>query len=280
MNIFSRWFGKKADDEPVRDVAALAEPLAAPAVHIVKTDAPSRSHFGGVPNLPPGVEWPERKGARLGFLARLSLSEICRAHPIDWLPHDGALLFFYDMDQQAWGFDPKDRGSAAVLRVSDLSDPVAQPDVVTKGHASTLPHRNAAFRRIDTIPSVERDAASALELSDKESDLYVDLAHAVFQGAPQHQVAGFPSPVQGDGMELECQLVSHGIYCGDQTGYADPRVGPLMAGASDWRLLLQFDSDDDLGVMWGDAGVIYYWVEAHAARAGRFDNSWLILQCC
>jgi uncharacterized protein YwqG len=279
-NIFSRWFGTKDDDEPVRDVAALAEPLAAPAVHIVKTDAPTRSHFGGVPNLPPGVDWPERQGARLGFLARLSLSEIYRAHPIDWLPHDGALLFFYDMDQQSWGFDPKDRGSAAVLRVPDLPDPVAQPDAGTKGHSSALPHRNAAFRRIDTIPSVERDAASALELSDKESDLYIDLAHAVFQGAPQHQVAGFPSPVQGDGMELECQLVSHGIYCGDQTGYADPRVGPLMAGASDWRLLLQFDSDDDLGVMWGDAGVIYYWVEAHAARAGRFDNAWLILQCC
>ena len=147
-------------------------------------------------------------------------------------------------------------------------------------HESTLSHRNAAFRRIDTIPSVERDAASALELSDKESDLYIDLAQAVFQGAPLHQVAGFPSPVQGDGMELECQLVSNGIYCGDQTGYADPRVGPLMAGASDWRLLLQFDSDDDLGVMWGDAGVIYYWVEAHAARAGHFENVWLILQCC
>lgn len=52
-----------------------------------------------------------------------------------------------------------------------------------------------------------------------------------------------------------------------------------MAGASNWRLLLQFDSDDDLGVMWGDAGVIYYWVEAPAALAGRFENAWVILQC-
>ena len=50
-------------------------------------------------------------------------------------------------------------------------------------------------------------------------------------------------------------------------------------GAANWRLLLQFDTDDDLGVMWGDAGVIYYWVEAPAALAGRFENAWLILQC-
>ena len=279
MNIFSRWFGKKDDDEPVRDVAALAAPLSVPAVHIVKTDAPSRSHFGGVPNLPAGIDWPQRNGARLGFLARLSLAEIHRAHPIDWLPHDGALLFFYDINGQAWGFDPKDRGSAVVLRVPDLPDPASQPDARTRGHESALPHRNAAFRRIDTLPSVERDAAGALELSDKESDLYIDLANEVFHGAPKHQVAGLPAPVQGDRMELECQLVSNGLYCGDESGYADPRVGPLAPGAANWRLLLQFDTDDDLGVMWGDAGVIYYWVEADPARAGRFDNAWLILQC-
>jgi uncharacterized protein YwqG len=168
---------------------------------------------------------------------------MCRAHPIDWLPQDGALLFFYDLDQQPWGFDPKDRGSAAVLRVPDLPDPVAQQDP-GKGHESTLPHRNATFRRIDTIPSMERDAASALELSDKESDLYIDLANDAFSGAPKHQVAGFPAPVQGDRMELECQLVSNGLYCGDETGYADPRVGPLAPGAANWRLLLQFDTDD------------------------------------
>lgn len=278
-NIFSRWFGKKDDDEPVRDVAALAARLAAPAVHIVKTDVPSRSHFGGVPNLPVGVDWPERKGTRLGFLARLSLSEMRRAHPIDWLPHDGALLFFYDLDQQPWGFDPMDRGSAAVLRVPDLPDPVAQPDPGTKRHESTLPHRNAAFRRIDTMPSVERDATSSLELSDKESDLYIDLANDAFSGTPKHQVAGFPAPVQGDRMELECQLVSNGLYCGDETGYADPRVGPLAPGAAHWRLLLQFDTDDEVGVMWGDDGILYYWVEAPAALAGRFENAWVILQC-
>jgi uncharacterized protein YwqG len=277
-NIFSRWFEKTDDNEPVRDVTALAARLAVPAVHIVKTDVPSRSHFGGAPNLPVGVDWPERKGTRLGFLARLSLSEMCRAHPIDWLPQDGALLFFYDLDQQPWGFDPKDRGSAAVLRVPDLPDPVAQPDA-GKGHESTLPHRNAAFRRIDTIPSMERDAASALQLSDKESDLYIDLANDAFSGAPKHQVGGFPAPVQGDRMELECQLVSNGLYCGDETGYNDPRVGPLAPGAANWRLLLQFDTDDELGVMWGDDGVLYYWLEAPAAVAGRFENAWVILQC-
>ena len=280
MNIFKRWFGKKeADDTPVRDVAALAAPLAAPAVHIVKTNAPSRSHFGGSPNLPPGLAWPVSNGSKLGFLARLSLSEIRGAHAIEWLPDAGALLFFYDMEKQPWGFDPKDRGSWAVLLAPDLPGPISQPEVRKNQDVAALPHRNAAFRRIDALPCPDRDAVSALELSDKEADLYCELADAVFLGEPQHQVAGFPAPVQGDGMELECQLVSNGLYCGDAKGYADSRADELSAGAANWRLLLQFDTDDAMDVMWGDAGVVYYWVEEHQARVGRFENAWLILQC-
>ena len=278
-SVFGRWFGRRRDDTPVRDVAALAAPLAKPAVHIVKTDASSLSHFGGSPSLPPGARWPERDGRPLGFLARLSLPEIHRASPVDWLPETGALLFFYDMEGQPWGFDPRDRGSSAVLLVPDLPAPVPQPGARAGVSSLALPHRNVAFRRIAVLPSWERDSIRALELSDKESDLLIDLAESVFQGEPKHQVSGFPAPVQGDEMELECQLVSNGLYCGDSTGYADERANALKPGAASWRLLLQVDSDDALGVMWGDGGAIYYWVQEEAARAGRFDNTWLVLQC-
>jgi uncharacterized protein YwqG len=273
-SVFSRWFGKKPDDSPARDVAALAGPLAVPAVHVVKTAAPSRSHFGGSPNLPPQVAWPERNGTSLACLARLSLPEIHRAHPIEWLPRDGALLFFYDIDNQPWGFDPKDRGGWAVRLVPDLADAVS-----SAGSSSGLPHRNVAFRRIDVLPSFDRDAVERLALSSKESDRYADLSDAVFRTEPRHQIAGFPSPIQGDGMELESQLASHGVYCGDERFNTDSRVPSLTPDAVTWRLLLQFDSEDDLDVMWGDAGIIYYWVEADAARVGRFENAWLILQC-
>lgn len=81
-------------------------------------------------------------------------------------------------------------------------------------------------------------------------------------------------------MELECQLASNGVYCGNASEYASPQAVALAPGAPNWRLLLQFDTDDDLDVMWGDAGTIYYWVEEKKARAGNFANSWLVLQCC
>ena len=80
-------------------------------------------------------------------------------------------------------------------------------------------------------------------------------------------------------MELECQLVSHGLYCGDSSGYLSRAAAGLRDGAKDWRLLLQIDSDDALGVMWGDAGILYFWIREDDARSGRFDQAWAVLQC-
>jgi uncharacterized protein YwqG len=278
---FSRWFGggKQESGAAKQRIAVLASTLAVPAVHVVKSAAPSRSHFGGSPNLPAGIVWPERNGARLTFLARMSLSEVHAAFAIEWLPADGALLFFYDVDEQPWGFDPKDRGGWRVLHVRDLAAPALPPANDPDSAAPALRFHFMAFRPIDVLPSFDREPVMALQLNDAESDAYDALANEVFMEAPKHQVGGLPAAVQGDGMELESQLASNGLYCGDESGYSDPRAESLAAGAGNWRLLFQIDSDDDLDVMWGDAGTIYFWVEAEAAREHRFENAWLVLQC-
>jgi uncharacterized protein YwqG len=31
--------------------------------------------------------------------------------------------------------------------------------------------------------------------------------------------------------------------------------------------------------MWGDAGILYFWIREEDARAGRFDQAWAVLQC-
>jgi uncharacterized protein YwqG len=79
----------------------------------------------------------------------------------------------------------------------------------------------------------------------------------VFGDKPAHHLFGYPSPAQGNDMDLECQLVSHGLYCGDTSGYQDSRAKELEAGRHDWILLLQLDTDDDAGMMWGDCGMLY-----------------------
>ena len=81
-------------------------------------------------------------------------------------------------------------------------------------------------------------------------------------------------------MRLECQLVTNGLYCGDATGYQDPRRASLELGASDWQLLLQIDSDEErLGWMWGDVGRVYFWIRRQDLASADFEGAWAVLQC-
>jgi uncharacterized protein YwqG len=57
------------------------------------------------------------------------------------------------------------------------------------------------------------------------------------------------------------------------------RARGLEPDARDWRLLLQLDTDDDASMMWGDLGTLYFSVRENEARAGNFENVWMILQC-
>lgn len=219
------------------------------------------------------MAWPTRAGKPLAFIARLDLPQVQAMLPTAWLPATGALLFFYDMKAMPWGFDPKDRDGWAVLHVHDGQRPTSPLA------AAALPYRPLTFRLIDSLPSCERLAERGVELSDEEIDDYFELQAAAFAQQPEHQVGGYPVPVQGDGMELECQLVSHGIYCGTPDGYQDPRARELESSANEWKLLLQVDSDEALGMMWGDAGKLYFWVREPAARVGDFSGCWMVLQC-
>jgi uncharacterized protein YwqG len=56
-------------------------------------------------------------------------------------------------------------------------------------------------------------------------------------------------------------------------------VQQLRSGAADWRLLLQVDSEEHAGMVWGDAGRLYYWMRTQDLVARRFDQAWLVLQC-
>lgn len=81
-------------------------------------------------------------------------------------------------------------------------------------------------------------------------------------------------------MELECQVASSGLDSRDIFGNDSESARQLKAGAADWRLLLQLDSDEDgPGWMWGDCGKIDFWIKQQDLKSLRFDDVWLISQC-
>jgi hypothetical protein len=106
-----------------------------------------------------------------------------------------------------------------------------------------------------TFPPWESFDVESLGMSRGERLTYAELLDS--EDATIHRLLGHPDPVQGD-MQVECQLVTNGLYCGDSTGYQGPRANELRGEAAKWRLLLQIDSQDEAGMMWGDVGRIYY----------------------
>ena len=251
------------------------EKLWRPAVRLIKSGrAGTRSKLGGSPSLPPGVEWPSWKGTPLAFLAQIDLSELPRPIPMDDWPSDGILYFFYHPEQETWGFDPDDRGSWRVL----YSPSQASPPPRALGLDPAFPEHFLRLEPIRSLPATERLDLPSEEISDEAFDCAEELKKAPFDGEPQHQMGGYPNPVQSDSMELESQLASNGVYCGGP-GQDDPRVADLESGAGEWKLLLQIDTDEVADMMWGDSGMIYFWIRASDLKNKDFSNVWMILQC-
>lgn len=242
------------------------------------------SKLGGSPDLPPGVGWPEWKGEPLSFIGQFRMPDVTEYDAEGVLPRSGMLYFFYSASQETWGFDPADRGSWRVL----YADVDSSKLVRTSAPATLLEDGNFSPCALTygcevTLPSLYSADMNNLELTEQEIDAYSELTDqlAVLRGEgkePIHQMLGHPLEIQGT-RQLQCQLVSNGIYCGDPSGYEDPRVESLKQGVTDWRLLLQIDSDDNAGMMWGDAGKIYYWIRQQDLQARDFDNVWMLLQC-
>lgn len=268
----------------IRDVDFIKQ-LARPAaiLHPYETDSPSssQSQIGGRPTLPPEIEWPRRDGLPLAFIAQIDLASQPRALVDDGFPEDGMLLFFYDANQSTWGFDPKDAGSFAVIHIDAPGRTAPSqwpPDLPPHARYSPL---SLSPEEAMLLPPGESVLVEDLELEDGQQDGYDNLIEQMSDDEEflsSCVLGGHPDQIQGD-MTLDCALVAAGLYCGDGTAFKDPRLPSFRREARKWRLLLQVPSVEPAGMMWGDAGSLYYWIHEDDLRARRFDRAWMILQC-
>lgn len=95
---------------------------------------------------------------------------------------------------------------------------------------------------------------------------------------PNHQIGGWPRLQQAP-IWRGCEVVSRGLPLGSLEDWqrAEPTFSPERE--ADWRLLLQIDTDDDAGWMWGDVGTLYFTVQQSTPPPAMFDDAWLVLQC-
>ena len=281
MGIFDKLFGTRKPVQ-VKDLSEhrhYLDSLREPAIRIEKGDESGLSKIGGLPIGSMSLRWPEWNGRPLSFLCQIDFAAIPRSEFTAQLPRDGIAYFFYDPEQRTWGFDPDDRGSWKVLYHAGTDERVPVSPPAGLGDESVYKEKHITFAEILMYPDAQDERIDGLNLDDAQMDEFYELRGAVFRDQPAHQLLGYPTPVQGNDMDLESQLVSNGLYCGDATGYNDPRAKSLAPGRHAWILLLQLDSDDDTDMMWGDAGMLYFWIRRQDLENKHFSNVWMILQC-
>jgi Domain of unknown function (DUF1963) len=258
------------------ELAARWLALLRPAVHLAAAGAgdPVVSRLGGLPHLPAEVEWPTWAGhGPLAFIAEIDLAALASV-PVDiglGLPEEGRLLAFYwdgSIDDGVEVIGPWDPDSFAgtrlvhVLSAREADQPHPAPAGLAAYAEVELSGRPELTEPGWEHPVVRR--AFGYEGRDHAEwkqhpvmdDAFMDAVVEARPSGARHRIGGWASPVQGP-VELEAAEMV-GLRSGD--GITDDE-------AVRWDLLLQVDSDDAAGVMWGDVGTLY-WLTRDGRRPG------------
>lgn len=263
----------------------LAESAPSPAVdiRIERAEAPLSpfvSKYGGMPLTPEDFVWPTGpQGAPLQFIGQINFAEVAKQLP--WaaseLPHGGLVQFFCDPGE-IWNADGPQEQSAWRLLSYPSPGEVAHVSFM-EGEGFPETEFAMSFESITTWPDLE-SLVPWPELgaySKEETNAFFDLSKP--SCAIHHQLLGHPWAVQVD--PRYDLLLNH---LGDES-YQEHYQTELDAlgrskELSDWVLLWQIDSDERLGYMWGDVGMLYLLIKRQALQVGDLSEPAFLLQCC
>lgn len=251
------------------------------------------SKFGGRPDVPADFVWPvfetdtreddQVKERPLAFLAQFDCAQLAPLDPEGLLPKEGLLSFFYELESQCWGYDPKDAGCARVFWFEGPLAPAEFPAELEEDFR--LPELAAQLSGGTDAPDFQ-DACPALEYAWTANDYRIfDQARrelGMDYPANRSQLLGWPDIIQNN-MTLQCELISRGYYLGGSWEKIplEERSALRTPSVRDWQLLFQLDTveNGDFELMFGDCGRIYFYIRREDLAQRRFDRVWLIQQC-
>jgi hypothetical protein len=255
--------------------------LARPSLRLTHANGGSppsgRSWFGGRPDLPPGLEWPQWKGQALTFLLQIDLGDaVLRSIP--QLPQSGVMLVFAETSGIATGHHPEHAGAHRILLAEASTQPVTVSGVSMELSAELV------------LPRVWSAAVQSLNLSEAEQRAWEQLRHGLAQAQgvvpldaietppALHRLFGYPDERHGL-MPLTCELLSHGSEVVGRAPHMHPRAQELEPSAARWRLALQVSADPFLGWTWAPPQQrLYLWGVADDLEASDCSSVWGILQ--
>jgi uncharacterized protein YwqG len=219
------------------------------------------ARYGGVPDLPPGLEWPrDDYGKYLSFLMQVPLAEV---PPIvgNPLPKQGMLYCFHGDDGDTVS------GEGCRILYADVTKDVLKraeaPDddeLSIDYYAGLKPYRLMVETKID-LPEWTSEAQQQItdeldELSEELSDNYNNFARGV-RCSEKGKLAG--------------KLLGQPAWI----GYVPDEGISASAGKTDgeWFLLWLLDSRRPVGATYGDAGYLQVYARRSAIARGNFEET-------
>jgi uncharacterized protein YwqG len=277
-----------------------------------------RSFFGGLPLLPKGFEWPlwdrrERLQANierwekrinpapqyqwmqkavedwkqhlndgpmpLAFLGQVFLGELASSIALEDWPTNGSLAFFYG-DSAMPGYSSANRGHCRVIYLPEEAALHLTDFPKALGDEFRYPRLHASFHLEWTLPGEPLDEGSDPFL--RRNLEYRQLLGRLMSwhtppGQAPHRCAGYPQQIEG-AMEDECQLTAERISWAEYRAFNSDQQAQLRQRGRDWQMLAQFASDERLGWMWSDVGLVYFWAHRDDIAKLNFDGALAILE--
>ena len=277
---------------PYRDsLLASARPCAAitlrPCETLTNTLTPWQSKLGGLPYLPHEADYPhDSQGRPLYLLAQINCAEV---PPLPDFPHRGMLQFFispYATLVHLWGLDYHHPDRQDYFRVLYYPEVHTDPAAVQQDFAflPPLPTPPAAMTWTQKLLGLFKKPAlhlpfqypCAMHFTADEQLVPLDDAalHLSGAGVPDVDAGNWFDVLDDDFTEAYFDAIPHeGHRLG---GYAHHVQEDLRIVENspyrDYVLLLQLDSDEANGMMWGDLGVCHFYIHPDDLRRRDFSR--------
>lgn len=266
----------------------------------------SPTKFGGLPTLPPEMEWPRQKqsGTPLHFLGQIDLSKL-PSTPLGFssgptLPKSGLLLFFADMvEEMLWNENGGPSATTRVVFANQAGPERLPPDGIPEilhgfgeqaggyrtgisvyPHVALEPHVIDTFRGVDPRPSPEdtySTAAQAAMVASIERAIG-PLPLFTGQGAWDAIKAANPREYVRE-FHFKSGVVRRELHCPlhQMLGIGKNIQGTAESADADGTiLLLQIDSDRSVHehFTFCDMGVAQFWIKPGDLADRRFEEAW------
>ena len=215
---------------------------------------PGASRFGGLPDLPPDLPWPQAEGRKIQFLAQLDLAALPQ-----WagspLPADGWLYLFglYENEHDWVTVVRHHRGPRSAL----VRQPLPRPDEIWMGRVEST-----AYELLPLAPRLGAtiDGTRAARAVGEDPFMFAsDLSVAIEEAAAY-------DPPPADHRDVGWMLAE--IDGAD--GTTADMAGMMKLPGDDWVNLLAVRSRGTM--QWSDCGTLYALIRRSDLARGDFSN--------